>query len=67
MRHLNKPHDNHMHTQKKPRAETQNIKKQEVEKYITENHQAKMANGNKEKETMEIQNNQKTKDGSTQY
>ena len=53
-----------MHTQKKPRAETQNIKKQEVKRYITENHQAKMANGNKhkEKETMEIQSNQKTKD-----
>jgi len=33
-----------------------------VERYITENHQAKMANGNKEKETMEIQSNQKTKD-----
>lgn len=48
-----------MHTQKKPRAETQNIKKQEVKRYITENHQAKMANGNKhkEKETMEIQSN----------
>ena len=61
--HLNKPHDNHTHTQKKPRAGTQNMKKQEVERHITENLQAKMANGNtRRKETKELQSNQKTKD-----
>ena len=47
--HLNKPHDNHTHTEKRPRAGTQNMKKQEVERHITENLQAKMANGNTRK------------------
>ena len=39
------------------------MKKQEVERHITENLQAKMANGNtRRKETKELQSNQKTKD-----
>lgn len=36
-------------TKHKSRTETQNIKKEETEKNITENHQAKMAEKHKEK------------------
>ena len=49
-------------TKQKSRAETQNIKKREkTEKNITEDYHS-LAQECKEKETMELQNNQKTKD-----
>ena len=44
------------------RAETQNINKEETDKNIIENHHTKMADNHKEKETMKMKSNQKTKD-----
>ena len=48
-------------TKQKSRAETQNIKREKTEKNIIEDYRS-LAQECKEKETMELQNNQKTKD-----